>query len=155
MHAQQGSVIVNSTDLVSAASRIYCYIKQRHQWHDQHTRKPWFDSECKELYKQLTSLPRTGPEQAKLAQHTRGWSRGRVACVNRHLNLSFLNGQRQTGDEDDPGNYSGITVTAVLAKLFAMVLEKRISYWAQPEAKVPGLDESIWPSRLPQEFQTC
>ena len=37
----------------------------------------------------------------------------------------------KSGDEDDPGNYRGITVTAVLAKLFVMVLEKRMSCWAE------------------------
>ena len=37
----------------------------------------------------------------------------------------------KSGDENDPGNYRGITVTAILAKLFAMVLESRMSAWAE------------------------
>ena len=37
----------------------------------------------------------------------------------------------KSGDENDPSNYRGITVNAVLAKLFAMVLESRMSVWAE------------------------
>ena len=37
----------------------------------------------------------------------------------------------KAGDANDPSNYRGITVTAVLAKLFAMVLEERLSAWAE------------------------
>ena len=37
----------------------------------------------------------------------------------------------KAGDANDPGNYRGITVTAILAKLFAMVLESRLSTWAE------------------------
>lgn len=37
----------------------------------------------------------------------------------------------KSGDVCDPGNYRGITVTSVLAKLFAMVLEARMSKWAE------------------------
>ena len=37
----------------------------------------------------------------------------------------------KSGDENDPSNYRGITVTAVLAKLFAMVIEARMSCWAE------------------------
>lgn len=37
----------------------------------------------------------------------------------------------KSGDEHDPANYRGITVTAVLAKLFAMVLENRLTTWAE------------------------
>ena len=37
----------------------------------------------------------------------------------------------KSGDANDPGNYRGITVTSVLAKLFAMVLEARMSNWAE------------------------
>lgn len=39
----------------------------------------------------------------------------------------------KSGDADDLADYRGITVTAVLAKIFAMVLEERMSYW--PETK--------------------
>ena len=37
----------------------------------------------------------------------------------------------KSGDANDPNNYRGITVTSVLAKLFAMVLEARMSIWAE------------------------
>ena len=37
----------------------------------------------------------------------------------------------KSGDANDPSNYRGITVTSVLAKLFAMVLEARMSIWAE------------------------
>lgn len=37
----------------------------------------------------------------------------------------------KSDDSNDPNNYRGITVTSVLAKLFAMVLEARMSAWAE------------------------
>lgn len=37
----------------------------------------------------------------------------------------------KAGDADDPGNYRGITVVVILAKLYAMVLEARASAWAE------------------------
>ena len=37
----------------------------------------------------------------------------------------------KSGDVSNPSNYRGITVTSVLAKLFAMVLEARLSNWAE------------------------
>ena len=37
----------------------------------------------------------------------------------------------KAGDVNDPGNYRGITVTPVLSKLFAMILEARMSSWAE------------------------
>ena len=37
----------------------------------------------------------------------------------------------KSGDANDPSNYRGITVTSVLAKLFAMILETRLSTWAE------------------------
>ena len=37
----------------------------------------------------------------------------------------------KAGDMDDPGNYRGITVVVILAKLYAMVLEARASAWAE------------------------
>ena len=37
----------------------------------------------------------------------------------------------KSGDCNDPSNYRGITVTSVLAKLFAMVIEARLSNWAE------------------------
>lgn len=37
----------------------------------------------------------------------------------------------KSGDANDPSNYRGITVTSVLAKLFAMILEARMSVWAE------------------------
>ena len=37
----------------------------------------------------------------------------------------------KSGDPDDPGNYRGITVVVILAKLYAMVLEARASAWAE------------------------
>ena len=37
----------------------------------------------------------------------------------------------KAGDKDDPGNYRGITVIVILAKLYAMVLEARASAWAE------------------------
>ena len=45
----------------------------------------------------------------------------------------------KSGDVNDPGNYRGITVTSVLVKLFAMVLEARMSTWAeQSELRAHG-----------------
>ena len=37
----------------------------------------------------------------------------------------------KAGDANDPNNYRGITVTPVLSKLFAMILEARMSSWAE------------------------
>ncbi len=37
----------------------------------------------------------------------------------------------KAGDPDDPSNYRGITVVVILAKLYAMVLEARVSAWAE------------------------
>ncbi len=37
----------------------------------------------------------------------------------------------EAGDPDDPGNYRGITVVVILAKLYAMVLDARASAWAE------------------------
>ena len=37
----------------------------------------------------------------------------------------------KAGDPNDPGNYRGITVVVILAKLYAMVLEARASSWAE------------------------
>ena len=37
----------------------------------------------------------------------------------------------KSGDVNDPSNYRGITVTPVLSKLFAMILEARMSTWAE------------------------
>ena len=37
----------------------------------------------------------------------------------------------KAGPRDEPSNYRGITVTPVLAKLFAMILEARLSKWAE------------------------
>ena len=37
----------------------------------------------------------------------------------------------KSGSVNDPNNYRGITVTSVLAKLFTMVLEARMSTWAE------------------------
>ena len=36
----------------------------------------------------------------------------------------------KAGAKDDPNNYRGITVTPVLSKLFAMILEACLSEWA-------------------------
>ena len=37
----------------------------------------------------------------------------------------------KAGDANDPSNYRGITVTPALSKLFAMILEARMSSWAE------------------------
>ena len=37
----------------------------------------------------------------------------------------------KAGDEDDPGNYRGITVVVILSKLYAMVIEARATAWAE------------------------
>ena len=37
----------------------------------------------------------------------------------------------KAGAKGDPSNYRGITVTPVLSKLFAMILEARLSEWAE------------------------
>ena len=45
----------------------------------------------------------------------------------------------KAGDRDDPGNYRGITVVVILAKLYAMVLEARASAWAeQSQSRAKG-----------------
>ena len=49
----------------------------------------------------------------------KSWCRGVIHPV-------FKSGQR-----DDPSNYRGITVTPVLSKLFAMVIEARLTSWAE------------------------
>ena len=37
----------------------------------------------------------------------------------------------KAGDQNDPGNYRGITVVVILSKLYAMVLETRATAWAE------------------------
>ena len=37
----------------------------------------------------------------------------------------------KAGDRDDPGNYRGIRVVVILAKLYAMVIESRATAWAE------------------------
>ena len=36
----------------------------------------------------------------------------------------------QKGDQDDPGNYRGITLLSTLGKLFTKVLNNRLNSWA-------------------------
>jgi len=37
----------------------------------------------------------------------------------------------KTGDQDDPGNYRGITLLSTLGKLFTKVLNNRLNSWAE------------------------
>jgi len=39
----------------------------------------------------------------------------------------------KSGDKSDMSNYRGITVGSVIAKLFAMILDHRIAFWAEDE----------------------
>ena len=51
--------------------------------------------------------------------------------VPEHWCMGVIHPIFKSGDPNDPSNYRGITVTIILAKLFAMILEKRISDWAE------------------------
>ena len=47
------------------------------------------------------------------------------------LSVGLITAVYQSGDKFDMGNYRGITVGSVVAKLFAMILEQRIASWAE------------------------
>ena len=53
------------------------------------------------------------------------------AGVPKHWCMGVIHPIFKGGDSNDPDNYRGITVTTVLAKLFAIVLEPRMSAWAE------------------------
>ena len=58
----------------------------------------------------------------------------RQTCVTRSSRPSasrLIHPIFKAGDPSDPGNYRGITVVVILAKLYAMVLEARASSWAE------------------------
>ncbi len=47
------------------------------------------------------------------------------------LSVGVIHPIFKAGDHDDPGNYRGITVGPVLAKLFAMILDQRLATWTE------------------------
>ena len=51
-----------------------------------------------------------------------------------YLYVELITAVYKSGDKFDMGNYRGITVGSVIAKLFAMVLEQRIASWAEEHA---------------------
>ena len=50
------------------------------------------------------------------------------------LSVGLITAVYKSGDKSDMGNYRGITVGSVVAKLFAMILEQRIASWAEEHA---------------------
>ena len=50
------------------------------------------------------------------------------------LSVGLITAVYKSGDKFDMGNYRGITVGSVVAKLFAMILEQRIASWAEEHA---------------------
>ena len=50
------------------------------------------------------------------------------------LSVGLITAGYKSGDKFDMGNYTGITVGSVVAKLFAMILEQRIAPWAEEHA---------------------
>ena len=50
------------------------------------------------------------------------------------LFVGLITAVYKSGDKFDMGNYRGITVGSVVAKLFAMILEQRIASWAEKHA---------------------
>lgn len=54
-----------------------------------------------------------------------------LSCFPTPWNTQIIHTIFKRGDESDPNDYRGISVGPVLAKLYAMVLETRISWWAE------------------------
>ena len=52
----------------------------------------------------------------------------------KRLFVGLITAVYKSGDKTDMGNYRGITVGSVVAKLFAMILEQRIASWAEEHA---------------------
>ena len=50
------------------------------------------------------------------------------------LSVGLITAVYKSGDKFDMSNYRGITVGSVIAKLFAMILEQRLSTWAEEHA---------------------
>ena len=50
------------------------------------------------------------------------------------LSVGLITAICKSGDKFDMGKYRGITVGSVVAKLFAMILEQRIAFWAEEHA---------------------
>ena len=50
------------------------------------------------------------------------------------LSVGLITAVYKSGDKSDMSNYRGITVGSVIAKLFAMILEQRLSAWAESHA---------------------
>ena len=51
----------------------------------------------------------------------------------KQLSVGLITAVHKSGDKHDMGNYGGITVGFVIAKLFAMILDHRIAVWAEDE----------------------
>ena len=50
------------------------------------------------------------------------------------LSVGLITAVYKCGDKSDMNNYRGITVGSMFAKLFAMILEQRLSAWAGTHA---------------------
>ena len=50
------------------------------------------------------------------------------------LSVGLITAVYKSGNKSDMSNYRGFTVGSVLAKLFAMILEQRLSAWAESHA---------------------
>ena len=50
------------------------------------------------------------------------------------LSVGLITAVHKSGDKFDMSNYRGITVGSVIAKLFAIILEQRLSTWAEEHA---------------------
>ena len=68
------------------------------------------------------------------------------------LSVGLITAVYKSGDKFDMGNYIGITVGSVVAKLFAMILEQRMASWAEEHAvnakgqagfRKDGIDRSL------------
>ena len=68
------------------------------------------------------------------------------------LSVGLITAVYKSGDKFDIGNYIGITVGSVVAKLFAVILEQRMASWAEEHAvkakgqagfRKDGIDRSL------------
>ena len=54
--------------------------------------------------------------------------------LHERLSVGLITVVCRSGNKSDMSNYSGITLSSVVAKLFAMILEQRIESWAEKNA---------------------
>ena len=55
----------------------------------------------------------------------------------KQLSVGLITAVCKSGDKGDMSNYRGITVGSLIAKLFAMILDHRIAFWAEDEGIKP------------------